>query len=300
VSRGAIRPRVALLSALAGLAACGPFATGGPGCRPRTGPEALPDEIRESSGVAVSLSHPGVFWTMNDAGATLYGVTDDGKIVARFPVAAENRDWEDLALSTCPGRGTCLYIADLGDNYEERHNLRILRLPEPDPEAGASGRGDTLRVEKFPVRLPDGPRDIEAMFILPGERIHVVTKGRNDPITIYRYPPPLRSDTVTLEEVQRLTDGSRFLPRQVTGADASPRGSVVAIRTYESLTFYSVEATGFLPIEGAVVNLHPLKEPQGEGVGIGLDGLVALTSEGGPAGAHASITTFRCRIGGNR
>ena len=74
------------------------------------------------------------------------------------------------------------------------------------------------------MRLPDGPRDIEALLVLPGERVLVVTKGRNDPVTVYRYPGALRPDTVTLEEVQRLSDGPRILPRQVTGGAVSRRG----------------------------------------------------------------------------
>lgn len=44
--------------------------------------------------------------------------------------------------------------------------------------------------------LPDGPRDIEAMYVLPTDQIFFVTKGRNHPVTIYRYPSPLRSEGV--------------------------------------------------------------------------------------------------------
>jgi len=45
---------------VSGAIACGPIATAGPGCSPvRTG-LALPPELKESSGVAVSLRHPGI------------------------------------------------------------------------------------------------------------------------------------------------------------------------------------------------------------------------------------------------
>ena len=256
--------------------------------------QKLPQEINESSGVAVSLDHPGVFWTHNDAGSVLFAVGEDGALVGRWPVLPRARDWEDLALATCPGGGSCLYVSDLGDNYEERTNIRLMRLPEPDPASAP----DTLRADVFPVRLPDGPRDIEALLVLPGERIMVVTKGRNDPVTVYRYPGALRPDTVTLEEVQRLSDGPRILPRQVTGAAVSPGGQVVAIRTYEALQFYRVQSDTLVPVDGGMVNLRTLREGQGEGVGIGLDGEVVLTSERGPLAGSGSLSMMRCRLEG--
>ncbi len=281
--------------------ACGPVALAGPGCRPTSSGIVFPDDLRESSGVAVSLRHPGTFWTHNDGGSVLYAVDRDGSIKARFPLAERLRDWEDLALSTCPEDGSCLYLADLGDNYEERAagQIRLLRMPEPDPTASGVGvdADGRLTTESFPIRLPDGPRDIEALFVLPGERVFFVTKGRNHPVTVYRYPPPLRPDTVTLEWVQQLTTRPRFVPRQVTGGASDPQGTVLALRTYESLQFYRMNGDTLEAIEGALVNLRTLLEGQGEAVGIGLDGLVVLTSEGGPVGGPASMTLMRCDLG---
>jgi hypothetical protein len=252
---------------------------------------ALPDAIRESSGVAVSLRHPGIYWTHNDAGSVLFGVDRDGEMVARFPMPVRLRDWEDVALASCSRGGSCLWAADVGDNYEERHDIKLVRLPEPAPTADSLAAADV-----YPIRLPDGPRDIEALLVLPGERILLVTKGRNDPVTVYRYPLPLRPDTVTLEEVQRLTDGPRVFPRQVSGGAVSPQGDVLALRTYESLRFYRLAADTLAELEDGLVNLRPLEEPQGEGVGMGLGGEVALTSEGGPGGGPGSIRLMRCEV----
>lgn len=270
------------------------MATAGPGCRPLGPSVRLPDELREASGAAVSLRHPGVFWTHADgARSDLFAVDDAGRLLARFPIEPHTRDWEDLSLATCPDGGSCLYLADTGDNYEERGSVRILRVAEPDP-----GNPTTLHPEVFPVRYPDGPRDAEALLVLPGERVLVVTKGRNDAVTVYRYPGALRPDTVVLEEVQRLSDDARFLPRQVTGGSVSPDGALAAIRTYESLRFYDVRSDSLVPVDGGLVNLHTLDEAQGEGVGLGPDGQVVLTSEGGPLGGPASLSMLRCRLGG--
>ena len=275
---------------------------GGPGCRPSGAAVPLPPELAESSGIAVSLSHPGVLWTHTDAGSILFAVDAEGRVLARYRVRPRLRDWEDLALAPCPGAGgSCLYLSDMGDNYEERTSLKILRLPEPDPTSadtlGPRGTSnDALQAEVFPVRLPDGPRDVEALLVLPGERILSVTKGRNDAVTVYRYPSPLRPDTVTLEEVQRLSSGPRIFPRQVTGGTVSPDKGLAVLRTYEPLRFYRVQADTLVPLDDGLVNLRPLHEAQGEGVGLGLDGNMVLSSESGPMRGAGSLAKLRCRL----
>lgn len=289
-----------VLGSLLWTVGCGTLATAGPGCRPTASGIVFPAELEESSGVAVSLRHPGTFWTHGDAGSVLYAVDGEGSITARFPLSDKLNDWEDIAVSTCPEGGSCLYFADLGDNYEERPPgaIQLHRVPEPDPTSSGTAPDGPLEIESFPIRLPDGPRDIEALLVLPGERVYVVTKGRNHPVTVYRYPSPLRPDTVTLEEVQRLTTRARIFPRQVTGGAVDPRGAVVALRTYESLQFYRMQADTLAAIDGGLVNLRTLQEAQGEAVGIGLDGVVALTSEGGAGGGPGSMTLMRCELAG--
>lgn len=301
--RGHLMRGPLVLGALCLALGCGPIATSGPGCREAGAPVPLPDALRESSGVAVSLEHPDVFWSHNDAEPALFAVGRDGGLLARYPLGRAVWDVEDIALSQCTDGGSCLYLADLGDNYEERPGGQILRMREPDPSlVGGKGHGDgvadTIRPDAFPVRLPDGPRDIEALLVFPGERVFAVTKGRNDPVTVYRYPGALRPDTVVLEEVQRLSDGPRILPRQVTGGAVSPLGGLVALRTYEAVRIYTAAGDTLVPLPDGLLNLHTLREPQGEGVGIGLDGTVALTSEGGPVGGSGSIAFVRCRLDG--
>lgn len=276
----------------AALLACAPVALAGPDCRPSGGPIELPDVLVETSGVAVGRLDPGVIWTHNDDGSTLFAVDSIGRILDAATVRPRLRDWEDLAVGACEAHGSCLYLADTGDNGERRPagDVRILRLPEPELPLEAP-----LRAEAFPVRLPEGPRDVEALFVLPGEHLHLVTKGRNHAITVYRYPPPLGPDTVTLVELQRLTGGAQPLANQVTGASAAGRGAgVVAIRTYQAMAFYRVAGDTLHPVEDGLVNLRPLRETQGEGVGLGLDGRVVLTSEGGIFGAAPTMNRLRC------
>jgi hypothetical protein len=251
----------------------------------------LPAELQETSGVAVSRRDPDVFWTHNDDGAEVFTIDRGGRVLARHPLSVEPNDLEDVAVGECAAGVSCLYLADTGDNAERREVVRVLRVREPDEPREVG----TLRADVFPVRFPDGPRDTEAIFVLPGERVHLVTKGRSHAITVYRYPVPLRPDTVTLEEVQKLTGGPQSLLDQVTGASASPTGRTVAIRTYQALRFYGLDGDSLVPVRNGTVNLRLLQEIQGEGVSLSDDGRVLLTAEGGPLGGPAALSELRCR-----
>jgi len=284
--------RTTIFPLLALAAACGWNAAGSTGCRPTARPFPLPDELGESSGVASSRTHSGVLWTHNDGrDGLIYGLDTLGGLVARIPLqGARIRDLEDIATGECP-EGSCIYLADTGDNQEVRPRLQLLRVREPET-LGAEG---ALEVERYPFSLPDGPRDIEALFVLPGEEVFFVSKGRHDPATVYRYPPPLRPDQeVTLEEVQALSEGSLPILSQITGADASADGTMVVVRSYETLSFFRVERGHLIRIDGGRVALGTLQEPQGEGVGFGPGIRIFLTTEAGFFGGVAALRQLDC------
>jgi len=273
------------------VAGCWSSAGGPARCLPVLQPAALPEAIRESSGVVASRRHEGVYWTLDDSGPSeLYAVDAEGALVGRVSVPADlGPDREDLSLGPCGSRD-CLYIADVGDNQERRPSVALYRLPEPDPADGVS-----LPPDVFLFRLPDGPRDVEATYLLPGERLHLLSKGRNHAPTLYRYPGPLRDDsTVVLEAIQHFGDEARPISRQVTGADASPDGRIVVVRTYETLTLFHVVEDSLSPIPASTVDLRTLREPQGEGVGLAPGGRIVLTSERGPFGGRGSIALLSC------
>ena len=291
LSRGVRRTVWVMLPALA---TCGQYVADASECSP-VGPSAsLPGKLRETSGVAIGVRNPDLIWMHNDGrGSTLYAVDHDGRLRARVELDRSFRDWEDIARARCDV-GVCLYMADTGDNRERRDNISFYRLAEPDLE-GVVEVEDVGEAERYRVVLPDGPRDIEAMYVLPTEEVFFVTKGRNHPVTVYRYPLPLRSEEViTLIEVQRLTTGPVAAPRMVTGASATLDGGTVVIRTYESLEFFNVAEGGRLvESEEGRVNLRSLREIQGEGVGFGVDGAIVLSSEGA-AGFGPSLRFLTC------
>ena len=295
---GLPRPAV-LLSIVAGSFGCAPIALAGPDCQPTVSAIALPPELEESSGIAIGLRDEGVLWTHNDDGSVLFAIDSEGMIRASIHIRPRLQDWEDIESAPCEAHGTCLYLADTGDNAERRPDghARLMRIAEPaSPPVGGPRRLGDVEGEVFPIRLPQGARDIEALFVLPGERIFLVSKGRNDPITVYRYPGALRPDTVTVEEVQRLSADAAPLGDQVTGASTMPGGEVVSIRTYQSLEFFRVDGDTLAHIDGGLVNLRTLREAQGEAVALGRDGLVILTSEAGPFGGSPSMSVMHCSV----
>src|SRR5688572_7607336 len=90
----------------------------------------LPDELRESSGLVISRTQPGVLWSHNDSGdgPSIYAIDMSGRLLAKFRIeGADARDWEDISRGPCPaamvpekapGPVECLYMADTGDNNQ--------------------------------------------------------------------------------------------------------------------------------------------------------------------------------------
>jgi hypothetical protein len=256
----------------------------------------LPSGAGESSGIAPSRRHPGVWWTHNDSGgdSVLFAVDGAGRDVGRVGVrGARNLDWEDVAVGPCQS-GSCVYVADIGNNTGKKRPLSIYRIPEP-------GRGDTASApaERFDAEFPKGRPDTEAMFVLPDGGVYLVTKGStgNDPVDLYRWPTPLRPGfTSVLERVRTLVPHPGQPGDYVTGASASPNGRWVAVRSYSTLAFYRTRDLLGSGQPTVQMDLLPLGETQGEGVALSDDGTVMLTSEGGSHHLPGSATRLACRL----
>lgn len=249
----------------------------------------LPHDLREASGIAVSRTHEGVLWVIDDENPWLYALDRSGRELGRVRVPSRVRDWEDLALAPCGDRD-CLYIGDFGDNQHRRDDVAILRVPEPSP-----GDRETAEPQVFRFRYPNGPGDAEALFILEGERLYIVSKGRNGPVALFRFPPLVEGSTLTLEHVRDFTPGLVQLPDMVTGADATPNGRWVAIRSYGMLELWAVEGGELARERTARVPLGGLREPQGEGVAITDAGEVLLVSERARR-ESAPLSRLHCRL----
>ncbi|HEX9582018.1 MAG TPA: hypothetical protein VF970_13015 [Gemmatimonadales bacterium] len=242
--------------------------------------------LRESSGVAVSRRHSGVLWTHNDSrgGPYLYATRLDGTLLGHHEVlGASAVDWEDLDLAPCPGvPGDCLYVADTGDNEGRRRAVTLYIVPEPDTvEALLGGHPrPTKSAWALLVTYPDGPHDVEALWVAPDGSVELVTKGLVGPIRRYRIPrASLNQDTVMAQAAGLLPVPSPgALGRWVTGAALAPNGRQVAVRTYTEILFFRIASYDSLVPLGAPCWLGT-KEPQGEAVAFLDDETLVLTSE---------------------
>lgn len=295
-----------ILPLLALVAACSEGGDGGgaddtaaeEGCRIEARDLTLPEKVKEASGVAFSRTLRGVLWTHNDSGhdPELFGLDATGHEVATFPVGIRMRDWEDMAVGPC-AEGSCVYMADIGDNSRGAEPLTLLVAPEPSAAGEQVGP-----VRTYFARFPDGRgRDAEALFVLPQGEVYLISKGSRTTVDLFRWPTPLREGApATLVHVRRLAPSPSQPGDRVTGASASPDGRFVAVRTYSLLNVYrTADLVGTSPAPPPPrrpTHLNPLREPPGGGVALADDGTVALVSEGHGRHVPGTLSVLRCPL----
>ncbi len=209
------------------------------------------------SGIVRSQRYEDVYWVHNDSGDTsrLFAIDRYGKTVIpthqqnRFyggePVPgkepweglnilfAANQDWEDITIDQ-----NLIYIGDIGNNANDRRDLGVYILYEPNPRETATAR--TLGF--IPIRYPEQTEyparqwhfDCEAMFVA-GEKLYFITKHRK---------PGKHMEWEAGANLYRLdtrhTHAANVLTRVdshptltlVTGADLSPNGKHLAVVSY--------------------------------------------------------------------
>ncbi|MEV1171997.1 hypothetical protein [Nonomuraea sp. NPDC049784] len=224
--------------------------------------------ITESSGLAVSPTHDGIYYTHNDSSAapTFYAVDGKGRTRATFQVrGAQARDWEAMAATKDPatGRGV-LWFADIGDNLDGAWpDVSIYRVMEPQTLGDA-----TLPATRYRFRYADGGRNAEGIMINPRTgRLCVVSKEFAG--SVYAAPKKLRTDkTNVLRKVASA-------PLMATDAAYASDGSSYVIRTYFSATLYRPSGEMI-----SRVSMPELK--QAESIAYTADGKALLTGTEGP------------------
>jgi hypothetical protein len=257
-----------------------PDASAGP-CVVVTGPAILPD-LREASGLAVSVRNPGLFWSHNDSGsaAVLFAFDSAGTVRARVRLPIRTRDWEDVSAARCPS-GDCLYIADIGDNRRVRPQVQIYRVPEP-----AAGDTTTASPEVFNATYADGPHNAEAMFVVDAS-VFIITRDRTG--IVYRATLPASGGgELRFQAIAQLGLAA------VTDAEASRNGASVVVRTsHEAVVYRTADLIRGVSTPTFRIRIDGLKEPQGEGVA--LEGnMLYLSSEGGPWYRAGRFMSLRC------
>jgi hypothetical protein len=215
--------------------------------------------IDESSGLVVRGDR---IYTMNDSGGgpVVYAVDRrTGETAATTTFADE--DPEDLE-ALAPGRRGSLWVGDTGDNRRERGSIRVYHLTPPR-------EGGQVAADSFDLAYPDGPHDAEALLVRPGsQRLFVVSKRPFIGGVVYRAPKELGADEVNrLEPVARVSG-------MITDGTFLPDGEHVLLRTVGGAAVYT-----FPGWEKVAEFVLPLQD-QGEGIAVGPDGRVYLSSEG--------------------
>ncbi len=224
-------PRATGQTATAGAARTPPPALCGPLGATVRGHVAAQAAI-ELSGLALSRTQPGVLWTHNDSGdrPRVLAVTRAGRLLADVAITgAAAIDWEDISVGPAPGGGDALYIADIGDNGEQRADVAVYRVPEP--RVGGGGPTASAPAARLTLRYPDGPHDAEALLVdRSSGALVIVTKSFGGESGVFSATRPSATGTTLLRRRGRLSLG---VGAAVTAGDVSADGRTIALRTYD-------------------------------------------------------------------
>ncbi len=184
--------------------------------------------LTEISGVAVSRQNPDILWMHNDGKSRqVFAFNPSGKLAALVNFPGEIEDFEDIALGPGPKAGVdYLYIGDIGDNYAERHEVRVVRFAEPKISEARGGQIVVEAVEVFRLVYPDGAHNAEALIVDPvSGDLFIVTKEKQ---SAYLFTCPAgRLKDNALIHLESLAALDVF---HITGGDIARDGSRIILR----------------------------------------------------------------------
>nr|WP_299171846.1 hypothetical protein [uncultured Allomuricauda sp.] len=192
----------------------------------------IPSQLSEISGMVTNDAT--TLWIIEDNGNKdhIYALNLKGQLIKEFKVKnAKNNDWEDLAKDD---KGN-IYIGNFGNNNNDRKNLSIYKIPNPDNESG-----DNIEAVKISFHYPEQTKfppkkskllfDCEAFFYKQGF-LYLITKNRTRPYTgkalIYKIPTIEGSYEAELVGEFLSCTNQKFC--SITAADISPDGKKIAL-----------------------------------------------------------------------
>ncbi|MET7287839.1 WD40 repeat domain-containing protein [Streptomyces sp. NPDC005573] len=232
-------------------------------------------KITESSGLAASRLHPGVYWTHNDSddGPYIYAVDSrTGKTVATVTLRGIGSPRDVEAISVGPDDQ--IYVGDIGDNLGGKWPyVWIYRLPEPKVLEDR-----TVTATQYVVKYSDGPRNAESMVVDPKTgRVYIIDKNE-DGGHLYEGPERLSASGANIFRPVAPVD------LWATDAALSPNGRQLAVRGYFGGIYYDWNG-GRIKREG---RLNVPLQGQGESVSYSPDGTRLLFgSEGADSAVQA-------------
>ncbi|CAM5266968.1 hypothetical protein SALBM311S_10226 [Streptomyces alboniger] len=215
--------------------------------------------ITESSGLAASRQHPGVYWTHNDSddGPYLYAVdSSTGKTVATITLTGVGTPRDVEAISIGPDNQ--IYVGDIGDNLGGGWSyVWIYQLSEPKQL-----KNQTIRATQYVVKYSDGARDAESLVVDPRTGRPYIIDKKEDGGHLYEGPAKLSASGTNVFKPIAPVD------LWATDAALSPDGKQLAVRGYLGGIWYDWNG-GKIKRKG---RLSVPLQGQGESVSYSADG----------------------------
>lgn len=196
---------------------------------------SLPVDINETSGI--EWVNDSIWVTHNDSGndPILYFLNKKGELKYKLKLnEAINSDWEDI----CFDGSDNLYIADLGNNLNNRTNLNIHRYSLKD--STEKKYSITYSDQKFPMQESNRNFDSEAIIYFENH-LYSFTKHNSTPYNgickLYKFN--LNDSVQIVSPIDSIKLGDEgYWKNSVTSADLSNDKTKLALLTYKYLYLF--------------------------------------------------------------
>jgi hypothetical protein len=226
------------------------------------------NRIKESSGLAYSVKHPDLVYTMNDSGnrPMVYAVqVSTGKVVGQTDL--ESLDLEDPESIAVDRQGR-VWLGDLGDNDRDRDDVSIVSFDEPGTATAAP-----RALQRYPVKFNTGPSNVEAMMVYPTSgQIFLISKKNEDGGKPGLFVLP---QVLTPGKRNVATNLNRPMPAGVSDATFTPDGRHALVETASKVLVYDPktwQSVGEFPGPGLPKGESMTVEPGGRSVLMGTEG----------------------------
>ncbi len=269
-------------------------------------------QIIEASGMTISKRFPERLYHLNDGADNRLFITDrGGKSLYTQPIGGIRLwDLESMSLGPCPDEGTCIFLADSGDNRRFRGGVRIFVIREVE-----RWESPTVPIATLVVKYPDGIHDAEGLAVHPNGDLYMLTKEADYgiyqalPARMYRLRyQAWRSGSEDLvfsfmgevDFPELASPESDFLGELVTGLDISPDGKRFLALTYQHAYEFDLDLSGIdaLPdlaeLRDAMTPIPLARQAQQEAIAYLPDGAAFLYSTERRNTARAPIMRVDC------
>jgi hypothetical protein len=237
----------------------------------------LPKALNETSGLC--FYNDSVLVTINDGGngPKLFFLNLSGTLIHTVEVAnATNIDWEDI---TTDGAGT-LFIADIGNNDNDRKNLCIYKINEVNLLAKTKVKAEKLAFSypdqsSFPPEKKDRRFDAEALVYYK-DSLYIFTKCRAKPydgISNCYALASNKTNQIAKKENDFKLGGTHWYQTSVTGACV--QNNKLYLITYSKVFCYIINAKSVTQLSK---NAHA-NYTQKEAIAVSKSGVIYMTDE---------------------